>query len=1144
MGKRSRLSEDDYSEDSSGSYVPARKKLAKGKVSTTRKFSQKSSKDRETRDKEPSTNTEASHSTSLHVIINPVPLRSALLEWYDKVHELRGMPWRKPYNPSLSREERAQRAYEVWISEIMLQQTQVITVIPYYNKWMQKFPTIRDLAASDIETVNGLWKGLGYYSRAARILSGAQKTSEEFHGLLPDNAKDMEATIPGIGRYSAGAICSIAYNECVPVLDGNVHRLLSRVLALHAPPKSKKTLDILWAGAGVMVKDSKRPGDINQALIELGSTVCKPWCKGYNRFSSVESQEATEDSDIEELCSLCEPLPTSMEEARQVTIYPMKVKRKKAREETDLVNVVEWRADNQGDRWFLLTRRPEGGLLAGLHDFPTLPNVSDEEEVDTPDIILQKWLISPPASGKVATQRPSNNAINGTRDAIRIVDVKPAGDVIHVFSHVKKTYRIQWIVLEGGTDGEPPKLLCDAVPRPEKYKSTAKTDKSTKRKKGRKRAMPESSHENGQDVEGALKAKWILMNDVQDANCLALQREKVGGSGGLSNLIGEVLASDMKDHIEGVRERLALNEIRERYRSLSVIFHPDKQHDEQTKATASKKFLEIQKAYSILSDSFLREVYDILGEEGLKTKWPPALRSRSIDEIRAALRQSRIDRSFERNDELISPRGTVTCGINAMSLFSDKFLPEEDNSSAVKNVLARFRGIGVLSLGVRHSVKQQIGPNTTIGLTGNMSRTGSKAEKGSILGTVQHQFSPRVAFELWTKDQSMIQGSVGLLHPHVLMAKTSYSDDESTYAVQTHFIPSLWFMFPPPTTLTFSRKLFNDSATEGTLSWTMSPQSPEPFNFAAPDDFVSPTERMISDLDNKPGSLSGFGVGALFWTYGLNLAGIETGLKAEWGVRFTELALQLKAGLVFNARGLSYLLTSSWTRQNNAVSVSVALSPSGVVMNLELKYLFQKWVIPIVLATEYNNTAAFCTTILPSTALVLGYHFVLKPRRKAQRTRYFQAARHALKEEKSDLRREIEESTMLLKDTAAKHMQVERSKGGLVILEAIYGPTCPDDEAKDLNIDVTVPVQALVHNSQVYVSGHRTKSGIQGFYDPAPASPKSLRVRYTFRDRMHYAEIPDFIPVALPLQVPDYTLYATLSTQTPHLHKINGYDQS
>lgn len=235
--------------------------------------------------------------------------------------------------------------------------------------------------------MNALWKGLGYYSRAARLLAGAQKCVESstLSGRLPDNAKDMEALIPGIGRYSAGAICSIAYGERVPVLDGNVTRLLSRILALHAPIKAKATLDLLWKAAENMVElsDSKAEnaarengdaGNVNQALIELGSTVCKvkdpscgecpvqKWCGAYKLANSSTSEEA---ADIEDLCKLCDPLPMPI----SVTAFPMKAEKKKAREEVDLVSVIEWRSRlGSEERWFMLVRRPEGGKLP--HYFP------------------------------------------------------------------------------------------------------------------------------------------------------------------------------------------------------------------------------------------------------------------------------------------------------------------------------------------------------------------------------------------------------------------------------------------------------------------------------------------------------------------------------------------------------------------------------------------------------------------------------------------------------------------------------------------------------------------------------------------------------------------------------------------------------
>lgn len=214
------------------------------------------------------------HASSQHVLGDGRrdELHDALLAWYATVHDARTMPWRKPWDDTLSAADRAQRAYEVWVSEIMLQQTQVATVVPYYTRWMERFPTVHQLAGADIEDVNALWKGLGYYSRAARLLEGAKVIVRDYDGTMPSDPAVLEKSVPGIGRYSAGAITSIAYGVCAPVLDGNVHRLLSRVLAVYAPPQAKATLSLLWAAALALVTGSTTPGDVNQALIEL---VCR-----------------------------------------------------------------------------------------------------------------------------------------------------------------------------------------------------------------------------------------------------------------------------------------------------------------------------------------------------------------------------------------------------------------------------------------------------------------------------------------------------------------------------------------------------------------------------------------------------------------------------------------------------------------------------------------------------------------------------------------------------------------------------------------------------------------------------------------------------------------------------------------------------
>ncbi len=130
--------------------------------------------------------------------------REALLKWYDV--EKRSLPWRVSFNPEWTDDEKAQRAYEVWVSEIMLQQTQVSTVIPYYANWMNKWPTIHDLAKADIEDVKQVWAGLGYYSRASRLLEGAKSVVEKLNGRLPTTAESLVKEISGIGPYTGGIV--------------------------------------------------------------------------------------------------------------------------------------------------------------------------------------------------------------------------------------------------------------------------------------------------------------------------------------------------------------------------------------------------------------------------------------------------------------------------------------------------------------------------------------------------------------------------------------------------------------------------------------------------------------------------------------------------------------------------------------------------------------------------------------------------------------------------------------------------------------------------------------------------------------------------------------------------------------------------
>lgn len=188
-------------------------------------------------------------------------IRRRLLAYYDGGH--RDLPWRTTRDP-----------YRIWLSEIMLQQTRVETVEPRYRRFLERFPTVDALAAASVEEVCEEWAGLGYYSRARNLHSAARQVVEEHGGRLPAGATELRR-LPGIGRYTAGAISSIAYGLPEPVVDGNVARVLSRLDAVSAPASSAAGSAYLWALAGTLAR-GPRAGDVNQALMELGATVCTP----------------------------------------------------------------------------------------------------------------------------------------------------------------------------------------------------------------------------------------------------------------------------------------------------------------------------------------------------------------------------------------------------------------------------------------------------------------------------------------------------------------------------------------------------------------------------------------------------------------------------------------------------------------------------------------------------------------------------------------------------------------------------------------------------------------------------------------------------------------------------------------------------
>jgi A/G-specific adenine glycosylase len=188
-------------------------------------------------------------------------VRRRLLDWFRQ--SARDLPWRRTTDP-----------YRIWLSEVMLQQTRVETVRPYYRRFLRAFPNVRRLAAADLDEVLKLWEGLGYYGRARNLHRAAQVIVEQQGGRFPKTAEAL-ARLPGVGRYTAGAIASIAFGQQTPVLDGNVKRVLARLYALDAPIDDHAVANQLWQLADALVPPGD-PGAFNQALMELGARVCTP----------------------------------------------------------------------------------------------------------------------------------------------------------------------------------------------------------------------------------------------------------------------------------------------------------------------------------------------------------------------------------------------------------------------------------------------------------------------------------------------------------------------------------------------------------------------------------------------------------------------------------------------------------------------------------------------------------------------------------------------------------------------------------------------------------------------------------------------------------------------------------------------------
>lgn len=256
-----------------------------------------------------------------------------LILWYET--NKRDLPWRHDRDP-----------YKIWVSEVMLQQTQVDTVIPYFERFMNQFPTIHDLAIADEQTVLKAWEGLGYYRRARHLLEAAREVVSRYHGHIPSDPKKL-AKLKGIGPYTKGAILSIAFGQPEPAVDGNVMRVISRILTLKDNIAEVKTRKLIETYVRQLIS-MHDPSSFNQGLMELGALICKPK-KPVCLSCPVQSH--------------CQAFQEGLQEE-----LPVKIQIKNQKKLTYVALMIR---SSQGE--YVIEKRPDDGLLANLWQFPMVP---------------------------------------------------------------------------------------------------------------------------------------------------------------------------------------------------------------------------------------------------------------------------------------------------------------------------------------------------------------------------------------------------------------------------------------------------------------------------------------------------------------------------------------------------------------------------------------------------------------------------------------------------------------------------------------------------------------------------------------------------------------------------------------------------
>ncbi|PHZ09606.1 DnaJ-domain-containing protein [Rhizopus microsporus ATCC 52813] len=575
------------------------------------------------------------------------------------------------------------------------------------------------------------------------------------------------------------------------------------------------------------------------------------------------------------------------------------------------------------------------------------------------------------------------------------------------------------------------------------------------------------------------------------------QEEAIADEDDLERLERELAPSSADYYgVLNISKKATEEEIKESYKKLCRFFHPDKHTDEEKKRKAESRFQVIQKAYEVLSDPKKRIIYDTYGEEGLNASWDVGPRYKTTEELREEYEKQAKQKREQELENLVRSRSDLQLTLDASQVFDPYEPPAFAGLGSMPakrrhGPLKRISQTQVQQLFMRHSFQTQIGPQTVAVVGGSMLSRGGMGG-GNLMGTIRHTVSPKLSGE----------GETTLLKPRLVSLKTYYSLSSDSFINTSAQCNSIYD--PPILSITAGRRLY--ASTTGYLTYRTGEYS----IFGWGGDVSRKMDKSSVALGmagmNKSGNYSGelqTGVMAS------HIAGEYSYKLPHQGKLQVSCTLSTQGGISASV-GSDHKVTKH-ARIGFTLECGLAL---GVIVKFRVSRLGQKVTVPIILSPEFDLKLVLFGAVVPATVAIAVDQWVLKPIRRQRIEEKVQQLREQHKEYLENRKREALDAQSLMEDIAKRKQRQEENNNGLVIVKAIYGNMNKESE----QIDVTVVVQTLVHESRLTIPSGHSKTHILGFYDPCLGEKKQLMVEYRYRHRLHQVTVDDQSPLLCPME--------------------------